>query len=1101
MPNSVELNYERTPLGASFYCLKEGQKIPYERWGSYRVILQDGRPASVGVFSLLQESEGCAESEDNIYFNVKHEALARLEPWQVEKLGLPQLAPVRLKINTKKPLISKDFIINYGFVFHDGLPVFYPEREGVFLKCEMGEYLLTDPQFSILELIDGYNKIPVENLDNRFQWWGAIAELLPGDVEVSDFLRKVNVVTPTSFTIDFTLDQGLLKITPRFVVPGYLDEDTNESLLPEDMLPPSVAEEFSSNFLKQPRPSVRYGMRGQWFVIVPKSVQTALESVREINQATEEEKKAFLQNPRSAIREKLEESNDPIITSEELVESLFVETKLFLSERIKYIGEWHPKKGLFIKTEVSQWLPEDGPPPIVGIPLKSGIHDVPTPKIPALLKAVQKAFAQGQTEIEFEGKAFPVDEASIVAVEKAAKAFGPPHKPDPKLGGGDEGSIPKPFLQVPIIYDHIEELGISVNESQLRPLYDCLPALERGVNLHSHQQDGVDWLRAHWEHATPGALLADDMGLGKTLQSLAFLSWVKLQMANGACDRKPFLIVAPTGLLKNWEEEAEKFLPTGHLGFLLKAHGSSFSAIYKQGISSASREIQESGWVLTTYETLRDKIFAFTGVEWAVVVFDEVQKIKNPKAMATEMAKSLKAEFTLTLTGTPVENSLADLWCIVDTAQPGKLDTLKNFAGKYIKNGRSGESELVRLKRVLSFPEYAPIMLRRSKDEHWKEKPEKNENIIEADMPSIQAKAYSDAVNKARQSKGQKGAMLTALQALRAISLHPCMQEISDDPNEYISQSARLVALFELLDDIHVTNEKALIFVEYREMQSRLAELIQVRYNCKSIMLINGAVAGKKRQARVSDFQSRESGFDVMILSPKAGGVGLTLTAATHVIHLTRWWNPAVEDQCSDRAYRIGQTKAVTVHYPLAVHPEIGRDHSFDIKLHELLMKKRSLSRTLLAPPAGTNQDAKELFATTVSQDKSNSDSNAIDLESIDIMEPTQFEEFVHNRLVQRGYSVRKTPWSGDGGADGVALGSKGNGLPNLLIQCKHTQTDRKISVDAVEQVINSRSRYSDVPNPIELWVVTNGVFDGNAVKQAEAKGVSLFDRNALSFV
>jgi hypothetical protein len=291
---------------------------------------------------------------------------------------------------------------------------------------------------------------------------------------------------------------------------------------------------------------------------------------------------------------------------------------------------------------------------------------------------------------------------------------------------------------------------------------------------------------------------------------------------------------------------------------------------------------------------------------------------------------------------------------------------------------------------------------------------------------------------------------------------------MQDDPtnyNDFIASSARLQATFAILDDIHKREEKALIFVEYLKMQSILSEIIGRRYNRK-VMIINGAVSGAKRKARIDEFQREKTGFDVMILSPKAGGVGLNLTAATHVIHLSRWWNPAVEDQCSDRAYRIGQTKPVTIHYPLAIHPEYGRDYSFDKKLHDLLEKKRRLSHTLLAPPAGTEADIEWLYAHSVERRSESSNENQysddeilprekdnVDLERIDLMEPIEFENWVLKQFSIGGYETKTTLISGDAGADGLAIAPPGSGKPHIILQCKHTQRDTKITDKAVKMM------------------------------------------------
>jgi SNF2 family DNA or RNA helicase len=201
------------------------------------------------------------------------------------------------------------------------------------------------------------------------------------------------------------------------------------------------------------------------------------------------------------------------------------------------------------------------------------------------------------------------------------------------------------------------------------------------------------------------------------------------------------------------------------------------------------------------------------------------------------------------------------------------------------------------------------------------------------------------------------------LQALRMISLHP-VRPTQNDTEDYQTASARFIQTITILDSIHQKKEKVLVFLESREHQPVLADLLRARYSLPRLpMIINGQTPTASRQKYVQTFQNERDRFDIMILSPKAAGVGLTLTAANHVIHLSRWWNPAVEDQCTDRIYRLGQERNVHVYYPLAIHSQPHlRDYSFDLQLHQLLERKRTLSRDVLMPPQ-TGNEAAELYS------------------------------------------------------------------------------------------------------------------------------------------
>jgi SNF2 family DNA or RNA helicase len=335
----------------------------------------------------------------------------------------------------------------------------------------------------------------------------------------------------------------------------------------------------------------------------------------------------------------------------------------------------------------------------------------------------------------------------------------------------------------------------------------------------------------------------------------------------------------------------------------------------------------------------------------------------------THAVKALNAEFVVAMTGTPVENRLADLWCIADAVQPGALSDLRDFSARYEVadgdvrglRGIVWHDEADQAEEAIASPR---MLLRRLKTDKLEGLPQKHEHPLRVTMPPRQAEAYGRALAM----KGLSGpeGTLGMIHALRRISLHPSLVEGGVDASAElrIEDSARLKATVDILDKVAAAGEKALVFLESLDLQDadQLPMLLKRRYGLARLpMVINGQVSTEARQARVEAFQ-RESGFDVMLLSPKAGGVGLTLTAANHVIHLSRWWNPAVEDQCSDRVYRIGQTKAVHIYYPLAVLPE-GEEFSFDVQLQMLMDRKRKLAQNLLMAPAFTRDDYEQLLA------------------------------------------------------------------------------------------------------------------------------------------
>ncbi len=557
----------------------------------------------------------------------------------------------------------------------------------------------------------------------------------------------------------------------------------------------------------------------------------------------------------------------------------------------------------------------------------------------------------------------------------------------------------------------------------------------------------------------------------------------------------PILIVAPTGLLKNWEEEHDLHLHEPGLGSVVRAFGAGLAAIRQSkgrdtvlGLAMLdSDRLAHAEWILTTYETLRDYQHSFCSIRFSAVVFDEMHKVKTPGKMMTDAAQALNADFVIGMTGTPIENRLADLWCLIETVQPGLLDSLASFSRKYERD--ENPEDLIALKATLTEPsaEWPQIMLRRMKAEKLKGLPEKIERPLNQLMSDVQAQAYDEAVKLAR-SEGGGGKVLEALHRLRSISLHPCHPSTATD-DTYVDASARFTLALEVLDSIAAKGEKALVFLESQDMQPYFASLLQRRYKLKELpMLINGTVAGPKRQERVNKFQAEGSGFDVIILSPRAGGVGITLTAANHVIHLSRWWNPAVEDQCTDRVYRIGQTREVYVYYPQAVHPTYG-ELSFDRRLHALLDRKRKLSQNMLMPPMSPG-DAKDLFDQTVGGEGE----SEFDLRSIDAMEPVQFENWVLGRLKDVGHKVNRTLKSHDHGADGVAY-HRISGRP-YIIQCKHTQSTTPPD-KAIADRLRAQASYG-LRDP-GLVAVTNAKgFGQSATEAAKNAGIMLVSRKDL---
>lgn len=485
------------------------------------------------------------------------------------------------------------------------------------------------------------------------------------------------------------------------------------------------------------------------------------------------------------------------------------------------------------------------------------------------------------------------------------------------------------------------------------------------VSLKQHQLQGVAWLQHLWSN-TPqhcrGALLADDMGLGKTLQILTFIA--RCLEDDPSID--PILIVAPVSLLENWQEEVEKFFMPGAMSVLmlygvnLRNKKLTKSEIDPQLVNEGMVKFLAPNWlenakvVLTTYETLRDLEFSLASQHWSIMVCDEAQKIKNPNALVTRSAKKQNVRLKIACTGTPVENSLVDLWCLFDFIQPGFLGALNDFGLRYRRPIEAKtDEEKTRVNELRALIE--PQTLRRTKAQVAKDLPSKIEVESCRNLPlsSYQRELYGQAVQayRTQQSGCSIKNHLGLIQYLRQVCSSPypigSRANLDDSLADRVRKSPKLKWLLEILADIQQRNEKVIIFVEFHELQRQLQRYIAERYNLLPD-IINGstsaaASATNSRQKRIRAFQEK-IGFGVIILSPLAVGFGVNIQAANHVIHFTRTWNPAKEDQATDRAYRIGQTKDVYVYYPVITADFV----TFDMKLDNLLSWKRNLSDDML---------------------------------------------------------------------------------------------------------------------------------------------------------
>ena len=512
-----------------------------------------------------------------------------------------------------------------------------------------------------------------------------------------------------------------------------------------------------------------------------------------------------------------------------------------------------------------------------------------------------------------------------------------------------------------IIEENAEELGFAVKERTIEKgdKYTLFtdPFLQEGFSLKDHQKEGVAWLQHLYKSKASGCLMADDMGLGKTLQILYFIDWHSRKYAN----HKPYLIVAPISLLENWKNEYERFFMQPRM----KINMLTSKDVTRKFDKSIVDKMQKMDIILTNYESLRISQLNFCAVEFDVVALDEAQKIKSPGTLVTNAAKALKCNFKIAMTGTPVENSLLDLWCIMDFCVPGLLGNAKAFAAQYQNPLKKEDTDIVALGNEVH-DKLGVYFMRRLKKDAAKDLPDKIELKEKVLMPPVQKETYASVVND--YTSGIQPNMLVTIMHLREVSEHPYLYDstlLNHETDEMVETSARLQATIKFLDEIKKKGEKVIIFVERKETQKMLQKLCLERYGIIT-KIINGDTPSivkrnmpnkQSRQSSIDEFQAVD-GFNVIIMSPVAAGMGLNVTAANHVIHYSRHWNPAKENQATDRAYRIGQTKDVFVYYPMAVRADIK---SFDETLDDLLSRKTSLATSTIFPTERVEVKQEEL--------------------------------------------------------------------------------------------------------------------------------------------
>lgn len=470
------------------------------------------------------------------------------------------------------------------------------------------------------------------------------------------------------------------------------------------------------------------------------------------------------------------------------------------------------------------------------------------------------------------------------------------------------------------------------DKSQLQPVDN--PRDLQGA-LRDYQKRGVSWLE-YLEQIGLNGCLADDMGLGKTIQVIARLLQEREQaQKQNIKTLPPTLLIAPTSVVGNWYHEIQKFAPSLRVAIHHGSQRSKDSKDFKQAC-------RKNDIVITSFTLARNDIKLLSEIQWHRIVLDEAQNIKNPKADLTKSILRLTAPHRLALTGTPIENRLLDLWSIFNFLNPGYLGNQTQFRRNFelpIQKQNNPQAAAT-LKTLVE-----PFILRRVKTDQAiiKNLPDKVEQKLYCNLTKEQASLYAavvkDVETQLQEVEGiqRKGLILATLTKLKQVCNHP-MQFLQDGSEFTPQRSHKLTRLTEMVQEVIDEGESLLIFTQFTELGEALAKYLRHTYNT---YYLHGRTTRQKREQMISEFQDPDTEPSVFVLSLKAGGVGITLTKANHVFHFDRWWNPAVEDQATDRAFRIGQQKNVFVHKFVAMG-------TLEERIDEMIEDKKKLAGSIV---------------------------------------------------------------------------------------------------------------------------------------------------------
>ncbi|MDP0506866.1 MAG: SNF2-related protein [Fusobacterium sp. JB019] len=1101
-------------------------------------IFQDNKKRDVKVFKskayeYLLKTEIFINLEDDSELKLPYENIYLLEKEAIEYLELPKFFNGILKIENEVNFFNSNGV-KFNYKFYDGENEYRYYRKNIILRnVDDKKFFLMENDYKLIDEINSYNNDNIRNKDQgeQFEIVNKINKLKKErDILLNkDILNKKNIESINKIEIDFKEleNQDNLEIVP--VLKGIEGNEVSEK----------IDKEFKEQFrnIKMPKKVYTVEVEGKKYeIVLNKKIKAALDVIK--SESNKISKSDFLkktspifQNENMDIEE-LEYNYGPRVKglgflnyrataplnnsdiewfNEELpyIDTTDGEQIRLSPKDLDYLDEKLKESEKNQDDVVLEFDTEDGQRSIImsSDNIKNEIKKINDSIKEVIdysklndIKNLQKLMKDNKEDyVEYKGnyvKQFDDDEWFNEIIEKLSK------KEDEKKEKEKE--------KVLLLKDNLESIEYieKTEEKILENEYEAPKNLKENIELLPYQKEGVAVLQELYKkNKINGILLSDDMGLGKTLQILTFMGWLKEKNQLGNS-----LIVVPKSLILNWSNKTSIEARQGEIEKFFLEDTFSVNIISGKLYYNDIEKIKNSDINIISYETLRINQVELGKIKWEVMVCDEAQKIKNPRTLTTTAIKSQNANFKIACSATPIENTVLDLWCLVDFSKPGLLGSLKDFKKKYLIDSKKNtdEEELKKINDDLKL-KLGSNFLRRMKsilNTQKKSFPKKIIKYINVDY----SKRQSELMIKFNDLRLNSPYVLPLIQGMIMLCSHPRLcdkDEKLDSPNEILmEESSKLEIVKDILEKIKLKNEKVIIFTKYKKMQKILSLLINDWFG-KYPSIINGESETNRRKELLDDFTNSQ-GFNIMILSPEAAGVGLNIVAANHVIHYTRHWNPAKEEQATDRTYRLGQKKDVYVYYPMIAEEIKKRELEFlnedewiesdnfnfnknsspEEKLNKIILKKKRLLRDFFL---AARIDMEENDFADFKEEKVK---DRLSLDAIDMMSWELFESFaliILEKYYKEAKSGYLTRISKDFGVDGLILGEK-----KIAIQAK--QTSNKIGDFALEEVIKGKRVYEKELNISldKVVVITNGEAT-STLKNEKSQNIEIFDRRKLA--